>query len=45
MKIIMEIRPGEGGQDSKLLLIEQSKIYMKYAEQNNINIKISQDSF
>lgn len=30
--IILEIRPGEGGDDAKLLVAEQTKIYLKLAE-------------
>lgn len=32
MKLLMQIRPGEGGDDAKLLVTEQAKIYVKYAE-------------
>lgn len=30
MSTIVEIRSGEGGQDAKLLVMEQYKIYVKY---------------
>ena len=30
--IILEIRPGEGGDDAKLLVEEQTKMYLKLAE-------------
>lgn len=30
MKIIVEIRSAEGGEDSKLLVLDQFKIYRKY---------------
>jgi peptide chain release factor 1 len=32
MKVSLEIRPGEGGEDAKLLVHEQAKIYLRYAE-------------
>lgn len=32
MSVIVEIRAGEGGQDAKLLVTEQYKIYSKYCE-------------
>lgn len=32
MKLSIEIRPGEGGEDAKLLVAEMAKIYLRYAE-------------
>lgn len=32
MKISIEVRPGEGGEDAKLLVQEQGRIYLRYAE-------------
>lgn len=43
MKIVMEIRPGEGGMDSKLLCQDQAKIYIKYAERHGLKVQISHD--
>ena len=36
MKIIMEIRPGEGGEDAKLLVKDQAQIYLRYATRNGV---------
>lgn len=40
MKIVMEIRPGEGGEDAKLLVIDQTSIYLRYCEHNNIKASV-----
>lgn len=40
MKIIMEIRPGEGGEDAKLLVRDQAKIYLRYAERNKLSVEM-----
>jgi len=40
MKIVIEIRPGEGGDDAKLLVSDQSAIYLRFAERNNIAAEI-----
>jgi len=32
----MEIRPGEGGEDAKLLVTDQAAIYLRYCERNGI---------
>lgn len=37
MNIIIEIRPGEGGEDAKLLVRDQAGIYLRYCE--NVGIK------
>ena len=36
MKIIIEIRSGSGGNESKLLVVEQFGIYYKTAKKNNL---------
>lgn len=41
MKLAIELRPGEGGMDAKLLLTNQSKIYLKYAEKHNLKAEIT----
>ena len=41
MKISLEIRPGEGGEDSKLLVKDQASIYIKYAERIGARVEIS----
>ncbi len=38
--IILEIRPGEGGDDAKLLVEEQTKIYLKLAERRGWKVDI-----
>jgi len=37
-KIILEIRDSEGGEDSKLLVKEMKKIYLKAINVNNFKI-------
>lgn len=44
MKVIMEIRPGEGGDDAKLLIDDQAAIYRRYAERLGISIDIDKDA-
>ena len=36
MKLYIEIRAAEGGDDAKLLTSDQAKIYLKYAEKNGV---------
>jgi len=36
MKVLMEIRPGEGGEDAKLLVQDQAAAYLKYAEKRGL---------
>ena len=43
MKIILEIRPGEGGTDARLLVKEQASLYIRYAENNQLNIGIIEE--
>jgi len=43
MKVAIEIRPGEGGMDAKLLIVNQTKIYLRYAEKNNLKAEITAD--
>lgn len=40
MKLSIEIRPGEGGEDAKLLVAEQAKIYLRYAERTGLCVEI-----
>lgn len=40
MKVLLEIRPGEGGTDAKLLVGEQSAMYVKYAEVNKLRCEV-----
>jgi len=43
MKVIIEIRPGEGGEDAKLLIKDQAKIYLRYAEKNQLKADVLDD--
>lgn len=36
MKIVIEIRPGEGGKDAQLLVREQSALYLRHAEKTGL---------
>jgi protein subunit release factor A len=36
MTLIIEIRSGEGGQDAKLLVTEQYKVYAKYMDRERL---------
>ena len=40
MKVHVEIRPGEGGMDAKLLVEQQASIYMKFAAKHNLKADI-----
>ena len=40
MKIAIEIKPGEGGEDARLLTETQAKIYLKYAEVNGLPARL-----
>ncbi len=43
MKISIEIRSGEGGEDAKLLVNDQAAIYIKYAERIGACIEIADE--
>ena len=40
MKICLEIRAGEGGEDAKLLVKDQAAIYIKHAQLNKLNVEV-----
>ena len=40
MKISIEIRAGEGGDDAKLLVEDQAAIYLAYCKRNNLIIDV-----
>lgn len=40
MKFLLEIRPGEGGQDAKLLVKDQSDIYQQYAKRKGMSVEM-----
>lgn len=42
MKILIEIRPGEGGDDAKLLVCEQAAIYIRFAERHGATVEIEE---
>lgn len=44
MKVLIEIRAGEGGEDAKLLVADQAKIYLKHAEKNQLSAEIISDA-
>jgi protein subunit release factor A len=41
MKLNIEIRPGEGGEDARLLSAKLAKIYMLHAERIQVSAKMS----
>lgn len=44
MKLIIEIRPGEGGTDAKLLVTDQAAIYLRYAERHSLKATLGDDT-
>lgn len=42
MKLLIEIRPGEGGEDAKLLMREQAGIYIRFAERHGAKVDIEE---
>ena len=40
MKILLEIRPAEGGDDAKLLVRDQAAIYQAYALRHGAKVKV-----
>lgn len=40
MKLLIEIRPGEGGEDAKLLMRDQAAIYIRYAETKGLTVEM-----
>lgn len=42
MEIIIEIRPGEGGEDAKLLVADQAGIYLRHCERVGIKASIEE---
>jgi protein subunit release factor A len=43
MKVILEIRAGEGGDDAKLLVPEQARIYSAYAARMDLACEIEDE--
>lgn len=44
MKLLIEIRPGEGGMDAKLLCTTQLRVYATYAEKHNLTLSVLDDT-
>lgn len=40
MKVLIEIRPGEGGEDARLLTRTQAGIYTRYAEKHGLKVEV-----
>lgn len=40
MKVLIEIRPGEGGEDARLLTRDQAALYLRYAEKHGLTASI-----
>lgn len=40
MKVTMEIRPAEGGDDAKLLVLDQAAIYQAYAARKGVKASL-----
>jgi len=40
MKLILEIRAAEGGDDAKLLVHDQASIYQRYASRNGLQVTV-----
>lgn len=40
MKLLIEIRPGEGGEDAKLLVADQASIYARFAERHGAKVDV-----
>ena len=39
MKLTLEIRPAEGGDDAKLLVHDQAAVYQRYAARNGLQVQ------
>ena len=40
MKLLLEIRPGEGGEDARLLVNDQSALYIRFVERMGAKVDI-----
>lgn len=40
MNVLIEVRPGEGGEDARLLVREQSAMYLRFAEKAGLRADI-----
>ena len=44
MKVALEIRPGEGGDDAKLLVEDQAALYAAYAQRHGLAFDVEDDA-
>lgn len=40
MKLTLEIRPAEGGDDAKLLVHDQAAVYQRYASRHGLQVTV-----
>lgn len=40
LQLLVEIRPGEGGQDAQSLVQDQARLYLRFAERNAVAAEI-----
>ena len=40
MKVLLEVRPGEGGDDAKLLVYSQQRMYQKFASRHGLTVSL-----
>lgn len=40
MKLTLEIRPAEGGDDAKLLVQDQAALYERYAARHSLKVRV-----
>lgn len=45
MKLTIEIRPAEGGDDAKLLVKDHAAIYVNYAHRNGLGVKVESKGY
>jgi len=43
MKVLMEIRPGEGGEDARLLVADQLGIYVNYCKLRGLKYELVEE--
>jgi len=40
MKLLLEMRPGEGGEDARLLVNDQAALYIRFAERLGAKVDV-----
>lgn len=40
MKLLIEIRPGEGGEDARLLVNDQAALYIRFSERQGAKVDV-----